>query len=114
MGHGDLHARNVLVGVRRGEAEYPVVFDYGEMGRHNVLAWDFAKLEAELTRKLLPRVVADPAAFEWLAADSRLRPKPPPRRPTGWPAGTGSRRPAGGSSPTASGRTWRSSSCSTP
>jgi len=53
--HGDLHARNILVGIQRGEAEYPAVYDYGEMGTRNVLAWDFVKLEMELkVRMLLP------------------------------------------------------------
>lgn len=51
--HGDLHGRNILVGVQRGEAEYPAVFDYGEMNESNVLAWDFVKLECELKVRLL-------------------------------------------------------------
>ena len=57
--HGDLHGRNVLVGVRRGEVEYPAVFDYGEMRPDNVLAWDFAKLETELKVRLLSRILSD-------------------------------------------------------
>ncbi len=61
----------------RGEAEYPAVFDYGVMGTTNVLAWDFAKLEAELTRVLLPPLLDDPAVLEALAGKSGLRPKPP-------------------------------------
>ncbi len=52
--HGDLHGRNILLSVRRGEAEYPAVFDYGAMSDKNVLAWDFAKLEMELKIRLLP------------------------------------------------------------
>jgi len=51
--HGDLHGRNILVGVQRGEAEYPAVFDYGEMTASNVIAWDFVKLECELKVRLL-------------------------------------------------------------
>ncbi len=51
--HGDLHGRNILVGVQRGEAEYPTVFDYGEMSSKNVIAWDFVKLETELKTRLL-------------------------------------------------------------
>ena len=37
--HGDLHGRNVLLGVRRSprSCEYPAVFDYGGMGESNVL-----------------------------------------------------------------------------
>jgi len=60
--HGDLHARNILVGVRRGEAEYPAVFDYGDMGKANALAWDFVKLETELKVRLLPPLSEDEAA----------------------------------------------------
>jgi len=51
--HGDLHGRNILVGVQRGEAEYPAVFDYGEMSDTNVIVWDFVKLESELKVRLL-------------------------------------------------------------
>ncbi len=62
--HGDLHGRNVLVGVHREEAEYPVVIDYGEMDDRNVLAWDFVKLETELKTRLLPLLFEDMAARE--------------------------------------------------
>jgi tetratricopeptide (TPR) repeat protein len=51
--HGDLHGRNVFVGVQRGEAEYPAVFDYGEMDDTNVIVWDFVKLETEIKVRLL-------------------------------------------------------------
>jgi hypothetical protein len=73
--HGDLHARNVLLGVRRSEAEYPAVFDYGDMSDANVLAWDFAKLETELKVRLLPAVCQDDPVRERLLHDSGLRPK---------------------------------------
>jgi hypothetical protein len=76
--HGDLHARNVLVGVRRGEVEYPAVFDYGEMSNHNVLAWDFAKLETELKARLLPVVCRDEAVARRLREHGQLRPPPEP------------------------------------
>ena len=59
--HGDLHGRNILVGVQRGEAEYPAVFDYGEMDDANVLVWDFVKLETELKVRLLMRLYHDAA-----------------------------------------------------
>ncbi len=69
--HGDLHGRNILLGVRRSAAQYPAVFDYGGMGESNVLAWDFAKLETELKVRLLQRLYyVDKAA--------RGRPTPPP------------------------------------
>ncbi len=74
--HGDLHARNVLLGVERGEAEYPAVFDYGEMAPDNVLAWDFAKLETELKVRLLPRLYRDREAREHLLKSSPRQRKP--------------------------------------
>jgi len=76
--HGDLHARNVLVGIRRREVQYPAVYDYGDMGDENVLAWDFAKLETELKARLLPRIVqTDPAALAHLVKRSELRREKP-------------------------------------
>jgi hypothetical protein len=69
--HGDLHGRNVLVGVRRGEVEYPALFDYGEMRSDNVLAWDFAKLETELKVRLLTALLADSAVRQKLLSLNR-------------------------------------------
>ena len=71
--HGDLHARNILVGVRRGEVQYPAVFDYGDMGDQNVLAWDFAKLETELKVRRLAEIIRQPDAYQWLLKKSKLR-----------------------------------------
>ena len=68
--HGDLHGRNVLVGVQRGEAEYPAVFDYGAMDDRNVLVWDFVKLENELKVRLLLSLYQDEAARKTLLANS--------------------------------------------
>jgi hypothetical protein len=45
--HGDLHGRNILVGIVRDSALWPVVFDYEDMSPHNFLGWDFVKLETE-------------------------------------------------------------------
>ncbi len=78
--HGDLHARNVLVGVRRGEVQYPAVFDYGDMSDHNVLAWDFAKLETELKARLLPAIMGDGAVAAFLIERGNLR-KPAQDKP---------------------------------
>src|SRR5205823_1120643 len=55
--HGDLHGRNILVGIVRDQALWPVVFDYEDMGPCNLLGWDFVKLETE------PKVRAYPAVF---------------------------------------------------
>jgi len=64
--HGDLHGRNVYVGVQRREAEYPALFDYGEMSSSNVLVWDFAKLETELKVRLLPLLYQDEGVQDML------------------------------------------------
>ncbi len=62
--HGDLHGRNVFVGVQRGEAEYPTTFDYGEMRDTNPIVWDFVKLEIELKVRLLLELYEIPASRE--------------------------------------------------
>jgi hypothetical protein len=46
--HGDLHGRNILVGLIRDQAMWPVVFDYEDMSPGNRIGWDFVKLETEL------------------------------------------------------------------
>lgn len=71
--HGDLHARNILVGVRRGEVQYPAVFDYGDMSAQNVLAWDFAKLETEIKVRRLAEMIRQPEVIKWLLKRSKLR-----------------------------------------
>jgi hypothetical protein len=74
--HGDLHGRNVLVGIQRKEAEFPAIFDYGNMAENNVLAWDFAKLETELKVHILPKLYEDPAVRAALLRRS-ARPRGP-------------------------------------
>jgi hypothetical protein len=59
--HGDLHGRNVIVGVVRGEAEWPAVFDFDKMTDQNLVAWDFAKLELELKCRLFQQLLESPA-----------------------------------------------------
>jgi hypothetical protein len=46
--HGDLHGRNILVGIVRDQAMWPTAFDYEDMGTGNLVGWDFVKLETEL------------------------------------------------------------------
>ncbi len=75
--HGDLHGQNILVGNRRGEVEFPVVIDYGEMSASNVLVWDFVKLEMELKTRILPRLEDDPAARAAMLAQRRRSQQPP-------------------------------------
>jgi hypothetical protein len=46
--HGDLHGRNVLVGLEGNAARWPALFDYEHMAAGNLVGWDFVKLETEL------------------------------------------------------------------
>jgi 8-oxo-dGTP pyrophosphatase MutT (NUDIX family) len=64
--HGDLHARNVLVGTADDEVEYPLLIDYGDMASGNVLAWDFAKMETELKVRMLAQLFTDESARQEL------------------------------------------------
>lgn len=65
-GHGDLHGRNVIVGIVRNEAFQPAVFDYGDMTLQNLPVWDFVKLEMELKCRLLPDICSSKASYEKL------------------------------------------------
>jgi hypothetical protein len=56
--HGDLHGRNVLVGLIENEAHWPAVFDYEHMGKDHWLGWDFVKMETELKIRAYPLVFA--------------------------------------------------------
>jgi len=75
--HGDLHGRNIIVGVVRGEAEWPAVFDFDNMRPTNVVAMDFAKLELELKCRLLPQLLESPASCEELRRLLKLSNLPP-------------------------------------
>jgi hypothetical protein len=39
--HGDLHGRNILVGIVGAQAHWPAIFDHENMADDNLLAWDF-------------------------------------------------------------------------
>jgi hypothetical protein len=56
--HGDLHGRNVLVGIIRNRALWPAVFDYEDMSPRNLPGWDFVKLETELKARAYPGLFA--------------------------------------------------------
>jgi len=71
--HGDLHGRNILVGVQRGEVEFPAVFDYGDMDDKNVLVWDFVKLETELKVRLLLPLYKDQDVRQAMLTRCRTR-----------------------------------------
>ncbi len=46
--HGDLHGRNIQVGLFKETAHFPVVFDYEFSGTDKLIAWDMIKLEYEI------------------------------------------------------------------
>jgi len=52
--HGDLHGRNVLIGLSNGVAVDEAVYDFEEMTLDGPIAWDFVKLEMELRVRALP------------------------------------------------------------
>ena len=54
--HGDLHGRNILVGIVEDEAIWPAVYDFEHMRPDNFLAWDFVKLEMELKIRAFERI----------------------------------------------------------
>lgn len=54
--HGDLHGRNVLVGRVGDRVLWPAVYDYGDMGANNLIAWDFVKLETEFKQRAYPLI----------------------------------------------------------
>jgi len=58
--HGDLHGRNVLVGVGTNQRlTFPAVFDYGKLEPDQPVALDFVKLETELKIRALPALFDD-------------------------------------------------------
>jgi hypothetical protein len=57
--HGDLHGRNVLVGRVGDRVLWPAVYDYGDMGRDNLIGWDFVKMETELKLRAYPELFAN-------------------------------------------------------
>jgi hypothetical protein len=65
MSHGDLHGRNVLVGVIDNEAHWPAVFDYEDMRADNLLGWDFVKLETELKIRAYAGVFSDKRLLDY-------------------------------------------------
>jgi Ternary complex associated domain 9 len=60
--HGDLHGRNVLVGLEENRVGTPALFDYENMSCDNLLGWDFVKLETELKIRALSAVLWDASA----------------------------------------------------
>lgn len=75
--HGDLHGRNIIVGVVRGEAEWPAVFDFDTMAPDNLVAWDFGKLEHELKCRLFPQLVETAEDRRLIQSQLRMTPREP-------------------------------------
>ncbi len=60
LAHGDLHGRNLLVGIdEREEAKFPSLFDYEHIHRDNLIGWDFAEMETELKTRCYEHVFPD-------------------------------------------------------
>ena len=76
--HGDLHGRNILVGIVRDQAMWPTVFDYEDMGPRNLIGWDFVKLETELKIRAYRRPVRRHGRGEIRSASSALRDRAEP------------------------------------
>lgn len=55
--HGDLHGRNILIGLDGGEAMEQAIYDYEDMSLHGPIARDLVKLEMELKVHILPEVI---------------------------------------------------------
>lgn len=90
--HGDLHGRNVLVGVEADRAGTPAVFDYENMSNDNLLGFDFVKLETELKIRALDAIVRERLPDEFAARverfESRLAERTTACRNAGvWPDG---------------------------
>jgi hypothetical protein len=68
LAHGDLHGRNILVGLVDDEAHWPAVYDYEDMARDHWVGWDFAKLETELKIRAYPLVFANRKLLDFASA----------------------------------------------
>jgi hypothetical protein len=66
--HGDLHGRNILVGIIRDQAMWPTVYDYEDMGPCNLVGWDFVKLETELKIRAYLDVFPGGRPARWIAS----------------------------------------------
>ncbi len=92
--HGDLHGRNILVGLYDEQTNFPVVFDYEHAGTGKLIAWDFIKLEYETKLRAFDTVIdADGMSdfgkavigFEvqlWEGTERLTRQPPPPTEPS--------------------------------
>ena len=70
--HGDLHGRNILVGIVRDQAMWPTVFDYEDMSPRNLIGWDFVKLETELKIRAYVDLFGGTAAGKYIQQVQRF------------------------------------------
>ncbi len=91
--HGDLHGRNVLVAIVRNSAMWPVLFDYEDMSRNNLIGWDFVKLETELKIRAYLDLFQGETSDNFIKSVQRIETKLNERteksyRERSWPEGT--------------------------
>jgi hypothetical protein len=55
--HGDLHDRNVVVGVDGLDVPFVRVYDHENMGPDNLIGWDFVKMEFEFKIRAYERIL---------------------------------------------------------
>ncbi len=59
LAHGDLHGRNLLVGIDESErAIFPALFDYECFDTDNLIGWDFVEMETELKIRIYQSIFA--------------------------------------------------------
>ena len=69
---GDLHGRNILVGIVRDQAMWPTIFDYEDMSPGNLIGWDFVKLETELKIRAYTGLFGGTAAAKFIQQVQRF------------------------------------------
>ncbi len=72
--HGDLHGRNILVGIVDDSVRWPVLFDYEDMGTGRHIGLDAVKLEMELKTRMYDEILrVSPYDFACRVARAELR-----------------------------------------
>lgn len=69
--HGDLHGRNIHVGLVGNDARWPAIFDYEDMSPTNYVGWDFVKMETELKTRLYHQIFDRPTRARNTAPERR-------------------------------------------
>jgi len=92
--HGDLHGRNILIGIVDNEAHWPALYDYEDIASDNLLGWDFAKMETELKIRAYPKIFDGMKTLEFAGAIFKFETAlseatEAHRRDGAWPAAAG-------------------------